>query len=403
MDLWNFDYVSNWLQAPEIVALSSESQNHLKKELIDFKDTLQSSDINQFTQLAADSRASFSASSPCRLLFLVEHTETPIEVIEKIAEDLGKNPEPFWSSRNAYYSELDCPGKLAFVFPGQGSQYPFMGQELMQFFPEVSRCLAAVNDMFDPSANLTDLIYPQPAGKENEKVIFEENLRSTDIAQPAIGVISAAMLKILDRFGIKPDSTCGHSYGELSALFASGRFDESMFYSLSVARGKYMANAAGTGDKGGMLAVKAPLDRINDLIQSSGLDVILANRNSPDQGVLSGPTDAINQMKVVCKENKIRAIILPVAAAFHSKLVKDAAEPFQNKIASIEFSGSKIPVYSNTTGVPYPDPEEETKEILGRHLLNPVYFIDEIQNMYKNGLRIFIEVGPRTVLPDIFG
>ena len=276
-----------------------------------------------------------------------------------------------------------------------------MGRDLLQFFPEVRKSIDGANVAFEASGKLTDFIYPELTGQENEKVRIEDALRSTDIAQPSIGAISVSMQKLLHRFGIKPDTTCGHSYGELTALFSSGRFDEKTFFSLSVDRGKYMAEAGGSGDKGSMLAVKAPMDQIDNLIRSSGVDVILANRNSPDQGILSGPTDAILQMKSICKDNKIRAMVLPVAAAFHSRLIKDAAEPFKKKIASVEFSHSRIPVYSNTTGAPYPDSAEDAKKILGNHLINPVNFIDEIQNMYQTGIRIFVEVGPRTILTGL--
>ncbi len=405
MDLQDHDYAASWSTAPEILAFSADSKSDLKKNLFNLKAVFQSLDLNQFSQVAADSRASFSASRPYRLLIIIEPSdnlhENLLDVIEKAAEDLESNEASCWSTKNMFFGESGCPGKLAFAFPGQGSQYTFMGHDLAHYFPEVRRCLAAADQAFNRSEKLTQFIFPNLTGKDNEKVLVEEKLRSTDIAQPAIGAVSSAMQRVLHRFGITPAAACGHSYGELSALYASGCLEEETFFSLSVARGKYMANAGGSGDKGGMLAVKASMDRIDDLIQSSGVDVVLANRNSPDQGVLSGPTDAILQMKAVCKDNKIRATVLPVAAAFHSKLVREAAEPFKKKIASVQFSQFRIPVYSNTTGAPYPDAEPEAKAILSNHLMNPVRFIEEIQSMYRDGVRIFVEVGPRTVLTGL--
>lgn len=162
-----------------------------------------------------------------------------------------------------------------------------------------------------------------------------------------------------------------------------------------------MAAAGNAGEKGGMLAVKAPLDRIESLIAESKLDLVLANRNSPDQGVLSGPTDAVAQMKSICREHKIIAAILPVSGAFHSRLVESAAAPFEKQIAAATFLPSSVPVYSNTTASPYPDPEEDAKKLLSGHLMNPVNFAKEIENMHQTGIRIFIEVGPRTVLTGL--
>ena len=150
-----------------------------------------------------------------------------------------------------------------------------------------------------------------------------------------------------------------------------------------------------------MLAVKAPLNKIDELLNDVNIDVILANRNSPDQGVLSGPTDAILRMQSILKKHKIRSIQLPVAAAFHSKLVKDAAGPFQQVLENFVFHQSQIPVYSNTTGTPYPDSPEDAKKLLGIHLVNPVNFIDEIERMYNDGTRVFVEVGPKTVLAGL--
>jgi len=393
----------DWSQCPEIMAVSASSRLDLEQRLFDLKEKcLNSSDIKQ---TADNCRQSFACHHLFRLLLVVDISENPVEIIDTAITDLAANTNPCGGSKNVFYGGIALPGKLAFVFPGQGSQYPFMGRDLRLCFPEVRNCLANTDACFKASGgatgNLMDFIYPEQSGKDNGKKAVEEALRSTDVAQPAIGAISISMQKVLQRFGIDPDCTCGHSYGELTALFSSGRFDEKTFLSLSVARGKYMSEAAGVGDKGSMIAVKAPLNQIDDLIRSTGLDLVLANRNSPDQGVLSGATDAVVQMKSICKENKIRATILPVAAAFHSKLVKDAAEPFKKKIASVAFSDSQIPVYSNTTGMPYPASAKDAKKILGNHLMNPVNFIEEIQNMYQNGIRIFVEVGPKTVLTGL--
>jgi len=396
------NFQTDWEQFREIFALSSTTRTSLKDQLSELQDLFRKSPAtNSLENIAAQSRDSFSISDSYRILFIVEMLENPVEIIAKTIQQMGKNKDIFWSTKNSFYSEIECPEKLAFVFPGQGSQYTVMGYDLVQCFPEARNSLISANSAFEANATLTNFIYPERTGIDNESVKVEEDLRSTDIAQPAIGAISLAMMKVLQRFGITPDITCGHSFGELTALYASGWYSEQTFLALSVARGKYMSEAGGSGDKGGMLAVKAPINQIDELIKTSGIDVVLANRNSPDQGILSGSSDEIDRMKSICKEKKIRATILPVAAAFHSKLVQDAAEPFKDEIESVEFSASRIPVYSNTTAAPYPESKEEAKKILGNHLMNPVNFIEEIQNIHQHGTSIFVEVGPRTILTGL--
>lgn len=392
---------TGWDGAPEIIAISGPSRVELESRLKTLnKEFTVSPNQDQLKQLAAESRASFLREHACRLIWIIETTEDWFQDLNKAIENLQQNTASFWNLKNVFYGEIPCPGKMAFVFPGQGSQYLHMGLDLITNFFEARQPLVHANEIFDKNRKLTDLIYP-PRDPGAEQAVLEENLRSTDVAQPAIGAVSLAMVKTLERFGIHPDAACGHSYGELTALHAGGRLDELTFLYLSTARGKFMAAAGNAGEKGGMLAVKAPLERIESLIAGSKLDLVLANRNSPDQGVLSGPTEAISQMKSICREHKIIAAILPVSGAFHSRLVESAAEPFKKQIVAATFFPSLLPVYSNTTAFPYPDMEEDAKKLLGGHLMNPVNFTREIENMHQAGIRIFIEVGPRTVLTGL--
>ena len=302
---------------------------------------------------------------------------------------------------------VEKPGKITFIFPGQGSQYVNMGRDMICTFPEAFEVLEKANhskfriqnSKFE-TARLSDFIYPCPVQTKEDKQIQEEALRSTDIAQPAIGVISLAMLKILERFGIKADAAAGHSFGELTALHAAGWIDSETFFRLAVARGSFMAAAAGT-NSGTMLAVKAPLDALDCLIKEENLDVVLANRNSPEQGVLSGTMEAILLAEKLCKAKKFKAVKLPVAAAFHSRLVKNAQEPFMELLKQVRITPSDIPVYANTTGQAYPSDADGARQLLGEQILCPVNFVGEIEAMFEAGIRTFIEIGPKSVLTGL--
>ncbi len=387
-----------WHGSVEIVALSASSQEQLKEHLHNFKTHVDRGlSYEELSKKTAKTRADFSTSDPYRLLMVLERSTDLTGLFDRASHALESNrSQQPWQLENIFYGSHEPPGKMAFIFPGQGSQYPGMGRDLVCSFPDAFKILETANDQYKNYGRLTDMIYPIPDQGEKEKTNPEQALRKTDIAQPSIGAVSMAMLKILHGFGISADFTCGHSFGELSALCAAGRLDLDTLLHLAITRGRLMA-AAGR-NTGGMLAVIAPLDKLENLIEETKTDVILANRNSPNQGVLSGARDAIHRAEKICRQNGFRTVRLPVSAAFHSSLVKEAQKPFSQAIEKIDLFPSEIPVFSNTTGAPYPADPEKAKELLHGHLLSPVDFISEINNLFKSGARTFVEVGPKSVL-----
>ncbi len=144
--------------------------------------------------------------------------------------------------------------------------------------------------------------------------------------------------------------------------------------------------AAGSGDAAGlMIAVKAPIEDLMSLTRNASFPITLANLNSPFQGVLSGSPDAIARAEALCLEKGFSSVRLPVAAAFHSPLVQDAAGPFSAFLESIDIRPSKIPVIANVTGKPYPDDPQAVKTLLGQQITHPVQFLDAIEHLYEIG------------------
>ncbi|MBT8357306.1 MAG: acyltransferase domain-containing protein, partial [Deltaproteobacteria bacterium] len=395
----------SWDGSVEVVALSASSQKKLYKSFKDFADFIKNdSTFKEISIKAAKTRQSFSTEDSYRLLLVLEHTNNLSALISKAMNAFETNQEKSsWNENYIFYGSGKPNGKVSFVFPSQGSQYVGMGHDLACIFPEALESIEKANEKFKGEFLLSDFIYPVPAHDKEGKAIQEENLTRTDIAQPAIGAISLAMLNILRSFGVSPDITCGHSFGELSALCAAGWIDEDSFYFLSNCRGHLMAQAGRNNnhDSGSMLAVKAPLDMLDEMVSNTDLNLILANKNSPDQGVLSGSTKAILQAKEICREKGFKAVKLPVSVAFHSTFVKDAQRPFSGHLKDIKITPSKIPVFSNTTGLPYPIEPEKVKKILGEHLLRPVDFKSEIENIFKAGVKTFVEVGPKSVMTGL--
>jgi len=407
----------SWSGSVEIVALSAATQKELISRIRSLVNTIDSGlSSRDFSLQAAKTRRNFSSKDLHRILFVLEHPFSGQDIGRDISRlfisaldtlETG-NPVSFWNIRNAYYggpetSDTTEPGKIAFIFPGQGSQYVGMGRELVCSFPEAFDVLENPSDAYEYPHRLGDYIYPNPAKTAKEKTDQERALQNTQIAQPAIGAVSLAMHRVLQGFGITPDATCGHSFGELTALCAANRIDTDTFFSLAIARGRFMAEASRSESQhgGGMLAVNAPLESLADLISDAKLDVILANRNSPNQGVLSGSKAEIVRAEIECKKHGFQTTPLPVSAAFHSKLVKGAHQPFKQILKTVHIAASSVPVYSNTTGNPYPTDPDQAKQLFGEQIICPVDFVSEIENLFKLGVRTFLEVGPKPILTGL--
>ena len=395
----------SWDGAKEIIAFSALNKHQLKQDVQRFKTSVDNAPSHEgISAKAAKTRNDFSAKDPFRFLLVLEPSNDVINLLDRAVHALEKNPsQEAWQFENMFYGGPEPSGKMAFIFPGQGSQYVDMGRDLVCFFPDAMNVLERANKIYESTGCLTDHIYPLPAQNKKDRHFQEDTLRKTDVAQPAIGAISMAMLKILQHFGLQPDAVCGHSFGELSALCAAGWTDLESFLSLAITRGRLMAKVDDNNHQnhGSMLAVKAPLDELEKLVKNTKAGVVLANRNSPAQGVLSGSLDAITRAEEKCREKGFRTVRLPVSAAFHSPLVQHAQKPLSQAIENISISPSDIPVFSNTTGSSYPVDPAKAKQLLGDHLLSPVDFVSEIRNLFNMGVRTFVEVGPKSVLTGL--
>ncbi len=352
-------------------------------------------DWNTIRAFAAASRRAFRPTDPCRLALVLERDRTDLaRLTAGVRRLLAEKPGPgSWSTPDgAYFRHGPVPGALAFVFPGQGSQYVGMLRDLACVFPEALEALARADASFPGASRLSERIHPHPAFTEDRKRRQEEELRDTAVAQPAIGAVSLGALRILGRFGVRPGMVAGHSFGELTALCAAGAIDEPDFHRLAGVRGRLMAQ--GTGDRGSMLAVQGSLDEVAAFLQQERLDLVLANRNAPRQGVLSGASAEIERAQKALESRGMRCRRLPVAAAFHSRFVAEARAPFAETLEQTEFRAPRLPVFANVTGEAYPSAPAAMRTLLADQLAQPVDFVGEIGRMHAAGARTFIEVGP---------
>lgn len=357
---------------------------------------------------AARSRIAFSSAHHCRLAMVLERESlNPSEIATRVVSLLKQYTDrSCWNTPDGvFFGSRPVAGKLAMLFPGQGSQYVGMMRDLACSFPQMLKSLADADHTFasameETSApRLSKYVYPHSVFNAEDLGQSEEVLRDTVIAQPALAAISRGTLAVLQHFGIQPSATAGHSFGELVALYAAGWYDARSLQTLSGIRGQVMAKES--GNHGAMLAVSASQAKVEELIRAENLNLVIANKNGPNQFVLSGPSEDIDRALRVLDRQAIRSKKLSVSAAFHSPLVAAAQREFQKALERIDFDPSGIPVYANATGGEYPRDPGGIRSLLARQLAEPVEFIRLIENMYETGVHTFLEVGPSNKLTGL--
>ncbi|MFE4627962.1 SDR family NAD(P)-dependent oxidoreductase [Streptomyces mirabilis] len=297
-----------------------------------------------------------------------------------------------------FTADEDETGDVALLFPGQGSQRPGMFAELFVSFPELQRHL----QLDETTARV---LFPPAAFDETGRKEQRERITDTTVAQPALGLTGLAAFQLLTRAGVRPAMAAGHSYGELAALAAAGALTPDALLRISRERAAAILRATGEGDPGTMAAVAAGEPEVAAALTAAGLagSVVTANRNSPRQTVISGPTEDVLTAVERLRAQGLGAKRIPVACAFHSPLVAAAGETFAEVLAEVPLAPTDFPVWSNRTATRYPRGPEEIRAELAAQIGSPVRFADQIEAMYEAGARVFVEAGPGSVLTRLVG
>jgi len=282
-------------------------------------------------------------------------------------------------------------GKVAFVFPGQASQYPGMGKELAEKYP-------VAKGVFDEA--------DKALGFSISKLCFEgseEDLKLTANTQPAILTCSVAIYRVLAEKGLTPDFVAGHSLGEYSALVAGGALKFSDAVQLVRKRGTYMQDAvpAGVGAMAAIMGLSHAV--VADVCKraAGGEVCAAANLNSPEQTVISGHAGAVKRaVELASQTGAKRAVILAVSAPFHSPLMAAMQEKLEKDLRNTEFSDLRVPVVTNvdadttTSG-------SEVRDALIRQVSMPVRWEESVRLLIDEGVNTFVEVGPGRVLTGL--
>jgi acyl transferase domain-containing protein len=387
----------------EVAFWTSPSAQHLLASLQQLEERLSRAPDASLRSVAAAVCRGGSATGqhPFKLAIVASSIDDLRDKMREVCRALTAGKTRLAESRGIFLDEVREPaGKVAFLFPGQGSQYPGMHRDLSVAFPDLRQALEAADQVTrqDRPRRLSSYVWPPAAFSSEQTEQQQRELTDTAIAQPALGGVELGVCELLRRIGIVPDMTAGHSYGEYVALSVAGAFPPDTLIALSAARGNAIKTA--TGDHPGtMAAVVGTPERILEAL-GDARNVWIANINSPKQTVLGGSVEAIEEAVAKLSAAGLSARPIAVSCAFHSPLVEPAERAMADVLARTEIHEPRIPVFSNTLAAPYPVEPDEIRRILSAHIAAPVRFADQLHAMYAEGARIFIEVGPRGVLSN---
>ncbi|TYB60228.1 SDR family NAD(P)-dependent oxidoreductase [Nonomuraea sp. PA05] len=285
--------------------------------------------------------------------------------------------------------------KVAFLYTGQGSQYVNMLRDLREREPIVAATFDEADRVMTPllGRSLTSYIFTEDTEAARRALL------QTEITQPAVLTVDAALTRMLEAYGVRPDMVMGHSLGEYGALVAAGSLSFAAALEAVSARGHEMA-ALQVPDNGAMAAVFGPLPEIERIVAGSDGYVVVANINSTSQAVVGGATQAVEAAVERFRAAGMTATRIPVSHAFHTSIVAPASDPLKAVLRRLDLRPPAKPIIANVTGEFYPaGADVETMlDILGRQVASPVRFVTGLRTLYEAGARVFVEVGPKKAL-----
>ena len=282
--------------------------------------------------------------------------------------------------------------KIAFLFPGQGSQAVEMGKELAEKYPVARQTFEEADEAV--GHKLSQVCFEGP----------EESLRLTEITQPAILTVSVAAARILKEHGLQPAFVAGHSLGEYSAHVVAGTIAFADAVRTVRNRGRYMQEAVPVGVGGMAAIIGLSMEQVAAVCADAAQGAVceLANLNSPEQIVISGNAEAVERAAALAKERGAKkAIILPVSAPFHCSLMKPAQDRLAADLRALTFHKPQIPVVSNVDAALLGDDDgdgDRSRDALIRQVTGSVKWAQSLQLLIAQGIETFVEVGPGRVL-----
>ncbi|MGP8283785.1 MAG: SDR family NAD(P)-dependent oxidoreductase [Desulfomonilaceae bacterium] len=342
-----------------------------------------------------------------RFGFAASDIETTTKKLSSILEALQDPAKRgFLGARGVYSSEgkpsRNSPG-AAFLFPGQGSQYPYMLRDLCDRFPIVADTFREADEIMKGlgQKEISSLVFPDPAQIPESGA--SDIIKDTQILQPMILTADTAIFRLLEKMGMRPVACAGHSLGEYAACVASGVFSFRDALEAVAVRGREMARVS-IADPGLMMSIPTDARLVEEILAQVDGYVVAANKNSPKQTVISGETAAVKKAGELFRERGLEGLLIPVSAAFHSGVVAPAREPFMKTLEKLRVSSPAIAIISNVTGDYYPvgpGAPSRIRDLLGKQFAAPVEWVKTLRRLHGDGIRVFVECGPKRVMTNL--
>ncbi len=391
-------------RSAELFTFCAPDRESLATKVERFRQEVERGFSGRFMDLAAAACIEASHSQgQCRLALTASGTEQLQNLLARATEDLrgGRSlGEGILPSAGVSFGEGAPSGRLAFLFPGQGAQFPNMIEELALYFPTARRVFEAADRALRSilSRPLTSFIFPAPAYTPQEEGKYREELNQTWLAQPALGAADYAVYRLLGELGLQPHMAAGLSYGEYVALCAGGSLPFDQLVRLSEIRGRIVQETQGRNEVL-MLAVHEGAESLSARL-ADGSGVSIAIRNAPKQTVVGGGREAVERFAKTLEIEGIAFLRIPMSAGFHIPEAREAAMRFSKVLEATEFGRPKFSIYANRTAAPHGN-EAAIRRVLTEHLTHPIDFLGEVEAMYADGARTFVEVGPGQVLSGL--
>lgn len=316
--------------------------------------------------------------------------------LAQLVKMIEKNPQSAFSYTSAglYYGFGVPEGKLAFLFPGQGAQYVRMGETLAGIYPKAKAVWDQMGTMAFKGKTVNDVVFPPEPRNEEEAYAQAAELCRCERSLPAITVMSESIFVLLEAMALKPDVVAAHSLGDLSSYRAAGVLTPEQMSRIAATRG-VIASSCPMATSGGVLLAYTDPETARTVLNKHGVEhVWVVNYNSPSLNVLAGRHDSLKKAKAAFGKESISSKVIPLNAAPHSPLALRGSNMVIKYLADEPFQKGNCDIYSYLFGTKMKNDPELFRKVLGVNLLKPVKFVDQIKNMYADGVRTFVEIGP---------